>query len=287
MIIKIENLSKKYILTFSKNKFIFLKEKETKEFYALKNINFEVNKGECLGIIGANGSGKTTLLKLIGGITKPTSGTVKIDGKILSFLDTSAGFQEELTGRENVFFYGSLMGFKKADLNNKIDDIIAFSNLEKFIDIKLKKYSSGMRVRLMFATAMSYNPDILLIDEIMSVGDEAFQKKSLDKINLLKKSGKTIIFVSHDMNLIKTFCDRLVYLNKGQIKNIGDVNSIIYEYINDISKLDFYDIRLIKKKIQKSKILKNKHKNAWFNIKSNKSLKKSENILLNNDILNQ
>ena len=248
-VIEIKNVSKKYQLKHKKDQLkIFSKIKE-EEFYALKNINLNIKKGECLGIIGENGSGKTTMLKIIAEIIKPTSGELIVEGRILSLLDVGAGFQEELTGRENIYLYGSLLGFSKTQIKSKLKEIVAFSNLNDFIDVKLKNYSSGMKVRLAFSTAMSHDPDILLIDEIMSIGDEIFQKKSYNKILSLRDEGKTIIFVSHDLNVVKKICSRVVYLKNGKIVQKGTPNDVIYTYLKEVSKSNYYNINILKDKI--------------------------------------
>ncbi|MBA3064824.1 ATP-binding cassette domain-containing protein, partial [Candidatus Woesearchaeota archaeon] len=208
------------------------------KFYALKNISFSLKKDEALGIIGENGSGKTTLLKIIAGILKPTSGTINVKGNIMPFIELGAGLQPELTGRENVFLYGTLLGLPRIEIERKIDSIIEFSGLKKFIDAKLKTYSTGMQMRLIFSTAMINNPDILLIDEVIAVGDESFQKKSFNKIKNLKSQGKTIIFVSHSMEQIRIVCDKAIFLKEGKIKAIGLPDNVIHTYLETVYKRD-------------------------------------------------
>lgn len=270
-VIEIKNLSKKYLLKHQKEKFFLFKDILNEEFYALKNVNLKIKKSECFGIIGENGSGKTTLLKIIGSITQPSSGEIITQGRVLSFLDIGAGFQEELTGRENIYLYGSLLGYSKPEINKKFNDILAFSDLEKFVDVKLKKYSTGMKVRLAFGVAMSHDPDVLLIDEIMAVGDEAFQKKSVNKIRSLLEKGKTIVFVSHDLNLIGNICNRVAYLRDGEVMKVGRPSLVIYEYLKNVAKSDYYDLEHFEKKV-------NELNNIIEERKSNK--KKPEETLL-------
>ena len=256
-VITLKNVSKSFRLghdgTNPKNRF--------EKFYALKNISFSLKKGEALGVIGENGSGKTTLLKIIAGILKPTSGTINAKGKIMSFIELGAGLQPELTGRENIFLYGTLLGFSREEIKKKINTIIEFSGLKKFIDAKLRTYSTGMQMRLVFSTAMINNPDILLIDEVIAVGDESFQKKSFNKMKNLKNQGKTIIFVSHSMEQIKAVCDKVLFLKDGKIKARGLPNDIIHAYIETVYKRDNISVfNSFDKKIKAISRLKKKQK---------------------------
>ena len=207
-------------------------------FEALKEISFKVNKGETFGIIGQNGSGKSTLLKILAGVLTPDSGSVKVKEKIAPFLELGVGFQPELTAIENVYLYGSIMGIKRAEMDYKIDSIFEFAELDKFRDTKLKNFSSGMYARLAFATAISTDPDILLIDEALSVGDESFQQKCSEKIEMIRQKGKTIVFVSHDLNTVKNLCNRCLLLNHGLISDIGDTEQVIEKYHKMIGKHD-------------------------------------------------
>jgi lipopolysaccharide transport system ATP-binding protein len=200
------------------------------EFWALRDVSFRVKRGETIGIIGENGSGKSTLLKIIAGVLYPDSGKVKVNGRIAPFLELGVGFQPELTAEENVYLYGSIMGMNRTQIKNKIDGIFEFAELEKFRNAKLKNFSSGMYARLAFSTAISTEPDIILIDEALAVGDEAFQGKCYDKINEFRSDGKTIVFVSHGMETVKQLCERSILLNQGQIGSIGYSEKVVNDY---------------------------------------------------------
>jgi lipopolysaccharide transport system ATP-binding protein len=200
--------------------------------WALKNVSFEINEGEALGIIGSNGSGKSTLLKIISRITKPTTGTVRGRGKISSLLEVGTGFHGELTGRENIYISGSILGMRKAEINQKFDEIVAFSGVEQFIDTPVKRYSSGMYVRLAFAVAAHLEPDILIVDEVLAVGDAEFQKKCLGKMrDVSQKSGRTILFVSHNMQAVSNLCDKAMWLQKGKMVELGDSREVVNRYL--------------------------------------------------------
>jgi len=207
------------------------KKKYYKEFYALKNVTFDVKKGETVGIIGKNGAGKSTLLKIITGVLTPTSGCVNVNGKIASLLELGAGFNPEMTGLENVYLQGTIMGFTKEEIDKKIDEILSFADIGEFIYQPVKMYSSGMFARLAFATAINVEPEILIVDEALSVGDVRFQNKCFRKMNELKERGLTILFVSHDTGAINNFCNRVIWLDKGEIKMIGEPKDIIKHYI--------------------------------------------------------
>lgn len=259
--INIKNVSKSYTIKKKNIGKGFFKKTTKEKFFALSKINLKIEKGECIGIIGRNGSGKTTLLKLIGNIITPTSGLITIKGKILCFLDLSTGFEDHLTGRENIYLYSSLIGIPKKIVDQKIDEIITFSELQDFIDINIEKYSNGMKARLAFSTVFCYNPDIILLDEIISVGDELFQKKSIEKIKSMKKLNKTILIVSHVMELLIDVCDKIVYLDSGKIQLFDSTKNAISKYLNDnpIDKSDqldtiesqFRKIILIESKLKK------------------------------------
>ena len=208
-----------------------LKQKIKKEtFVALKNINIEINSGEVVGILGLNGAGKSTLLKVISGIIKPTKGKVVLSGSMAPLIELGAGFDIELTGKENIFLNGSLLGLSRKELEEKMESIVEFSELGEFIDVPLKNYSSGMYARLGFSIATIYNPDILIIDEVLSVGDFRFQEKSFNKIKEMISSGTTVLFVSHDIDKIKMLCEKVIWLEKGEIIKIGGAEQICDTY---------------------------------------------------------
>jgi len=200
------------------------------EFWALQNISFTVKRGETLGIIGENGSGKSTLLKVIAGVLYPDRGKVTVNGKIAPFLELGVGFQPELTADENVYIYGSIMGLDRVTIKKKIDFIFEFAELEKFRNAKLKNFSSGMYARLAFSTAISTDPEIILIDEALAVGDESFQRKCFEKINEFRKNEKTIIFVSHGLGTVKQLCERSILLSHGKINSIGYSEKVVNDY---------------------------------------------------------
>lgn len=199
---------------------------------ALKDVSFEVKKGEALGIIGANGSGKTTILRLLSKVTAPTKGSVDVSGKVAPLIQVGAGFHPELTGKENVYLNGTIMGLSKKEIDERYAEIVSFAELDRFMDTPVKRYSSGMYVRLGFAVVANINPDIFLIDEILSVGDLSFQRKCLDTMINIRKSDKSIVFVSHNISAVKGLCDRVIWLDKGEIKKEGDVNGVINAYIS-------------------------------------------------------
>lgn len=202
----------------------------TDEFWALRNISFTVSKGEAIGIIGKNGAGKTTLLKIMSRITPPTTGEIILRGKIASLLEVGAGFHGELSGRENIFLNGAIIGMSRKEIINKIESIINFAQIRKFLDTPAKRYSSGMIVRLAFAIATHFDSDILIFDEILSVADLEFQKKCLEKISLDLKRGKTIFFVSQNLTAVKNICNRVILLDKGEIIKDGKTNEVIAKY---------------------------------------------------------
>jgi lipopolysaccharide transport system ATP-binding protein len=257
-VIKIENLSKKYKLRayqgystirdaitglfkssvdlITENKIYQTLKKD--EFWALKNISFEVKQGEVVGVIGPNGAGKSTLLKILTGITEPTSGRGVVKGRIGSLLEVGTGFHAELSGRENVFLNGAILGMRKKEIQKKFDDIIAFAEVEKYIDTPIKRYSTGMQVRLAFAVAAHLNPDILLVDEVLAVGDASFQKKCLGKMEeVTSKTGRTILFVSHDLDAIARLCTRTILLYKGEILDQGNTQKVINTYLSQDANL--------------------------------------------------
>jgi len=217
---------------------IFFKKKMHKKFYANKNITFNLKRGETLGIIGLNGAGKSTLLKQIAGIISPSSGEIKKYGRITALLELGTGFNFELSGRENIYLNGMLIGMSKSEIDKKVDAIINFSELNEFIEEPLKNYSSGMIMRLAFSIAIFSEPDILIVDEALSVGDAHFSAKSFDAIKKLKEKASSIIFVSHDLNALKILCDRVILLNKGEIVQQGEPEDVINRYNYYIAKMN-------------------------------------------------
>lgn len=222
---KIDNL-KEYVIKFVKGKLLY------KEFWALKDINVSINKGEVFGIVGLNGSGKSTLLKIIAGVMKPTKGHINVNGSMAPLIELGAGFDPNLTGRENIFLNGAILGFSKAYMKEKYDEIVEFSELDQFIDVPIKNYSSGMRSRLGFSIAVFMEPEILIVDEVLSVGDYKFQEKSFKKMQEIINKGITVIFVSHSINQVKKICGRVMWLEKGKIRAIGDTENICEKFMN-------------------------------------------------------
>ena len=206
--------------------------REGGEIWALRDVSFEIREGEILGIIGRNGAGKSTLLKILSRITAPTTGQVKIKGRVGSLLEVGTGFHPELTGRENIYLNGAILGMKKAEIDRKLDEIIAFSEMEPFIDTPVKRYSSGMYVRLAFAVAAHLDPEILIIDEVLAVGDAAFQKKCLGKIQDVSSHGRTVLFVSHNMGMITSLCGRGMLLDRGRLIAAGTAAEVVLSYFN-------------------------------------------------------
>lgn len=233
--IEVTNVSKIYHLYNSnrdrvKEVFSPFGRKYSRDFYALKNISFNIKKGESVGIIGKNGAGKSTLLKIITGVLNPTSGDVKVNGKIAALLELGAGFNIEMTGIENIYLNGALMGFTKEEINKKVDDILEFADIGDFVYQPVKTYSSGMLVRLAFAVQTQIRPDILIVDEALAVGDALFQKRCFQKINDLIAKGTTILFVSHDQEIIRTMTDRAIFLVNGEIKEQGLSSDVVLSY---------------------------------------------------------
>ncbi|WP_415331423.1 polysaccharide ABC transporter ATP-binding protein [Clostridium perfringens] len=252
--IRVKDLTKKYKLYQKRSERLanaFGKEKNIKEFYALKGVSFEINKGECVGIIGHNGAGKSTLLKLLTGVAFPTSGEIEINGRLASMLELGSGFNPELTGMENIYFNGSLNGLTKEEIDGKLKDILEFADIGNFIEQPVKNYSSGMFARLAFAVAINVDPDILIVDEILSVGDVGFQVKCMEKFNEFKKKGKTILYVSHGLGTVKKFCDRAIWLQKGEVVDDGNSVIVVERYYN----LNFNPANIEQLKDHKSDII--------------------------------
>jgi lipopolysaccharide transport system ATP-binding protein len=250
-IISVKGLSKKYNIAYRerylalrdsianclKDPFYFLRNRKTRvpaheDFWALKNISFDVGQGEVVGVIGRNGAGKTTLLKVLSRITYPTAGEVRLCGRIGSLLEVGTGFHPELTGRENIYFNGSILGMRKREIDKKFDEIVDFSGVEKFIDTPVKRFSSGMQVRLAFSVAAYLEPEILLVDEVLAVGDAEFQKKCLGKMKDVSRGGRTILFISHNMSAIHNLCSRVIMLEGGMMFMDSDPETTVSKYLD-------------------------------------------------------
>jgi len=275
-IIIVQNLSKSYFLKHknaehyialrdvltNKIKAIFnptskISNLKSEEFWALKDVSFEIKQGERVGIIGRNGAGKSTLLKVLSRIVTPTKGRVTIDGRVASLLEVGTGFHPELTGRENIFLNGSIVGMSKAEIKKKFDEIVAFSEVEKFLDTPVKRFSSGMYVRLAFAVAAHLEPEILLIDEVLAVGDSSFQKKCLGKMeDVSKREGRTVLFVSHSMETVLRLCNKTILLDNGEIKQIGPTETVIKSYLNTGTESSSYRSWLNSPNIPSNNIVK-------------------------------
>ena len=259
-IIEVRNLGKKYIINHQQNERYtalrdvmvnkiknFGKNKidtgAQEEFWALKNISFDIKPGDKVGIIGRNGAGKSTLLKLLSRITEPTTGSIKINGRVASLLEVGTGFHPELTGRENIFLNGAILGMSKQEIKKKFDEIVEFAEVSKFLDTPVKRYSSGMYVRLAFSVAAHMEPEILIVDEVLAVGDAQFQRKCLGKMGDVSKEGRTVLFVSHNMGAIQQLCDKGILLDKGLVISHGDIKSQVdmysYSDTNFYSKLPY------------------------------------------------
>lgn len=232
--IVIDNVSKKFNLTKAPNtlkeRLLFRRNMQRSEYWALKNINIKIGAGESVGIIGRNGSGKSTLLKLISKILYPTTGNIKVNGKLSSLLELGAGFKPDYTGIENIYLNGSILGFSKKEIEQRMDTIIDFSELKDFIYQPVRNYSSGMYMRLAYSIAVSADPEILLIDEILAVGDNKFKEKGLNRIMELKGNGTTIVLVSHSDNMIKKVCERALWVEKGSLIMDGETSEVLFKY---------------------------------------------------------
>lgn len=240
--VTLDGVSKRFILHHQKSRsfqealvnLIHRHNGSKEEFWALRDVTFTVGRGESWGIIGQNGSGKSTILKLITRILEPTSGHIKVNGKVSALIELGAGFHPDLTGRENIFLNGSILGISRKEMNRKYDDIVAFSELERFIDTPVRHYSSGMYARLGFSVAVSVEPDILIIDEVLAVGDESFQRKCFERIEHFQRMGKTIIFVSHSMEIVRSLCDKAVFLIQGQVQAQGQIDHVVDRYLDSL-----------------------------------------------------
>jgi lipopolysaccharide transport system ATP-binding protein len=238
---------------------IFHKAPPVEGFWALKDVSFEVEPGEVVGIIGRNGAGKSTLLKILSRITSPTEGTVELHGRVGSLLEVGTGFHPELTGRENIYLSGSILGMKRREIDARLDDIVKFSEIEQFLDTPVKRYSSGMYVRLAFAVAAHMDTEIMLVDEVLAVGDAQFQKKCMGKMeDVSKGEGKTVLFVSHNSNAITSLCNRALWVNEGKITEDGEAKKVVGDYLGQIQKgFEFGQVSGKEKIIIKKILLKN------------------------------
>jgi lipopolysaccharide transport system ATP-binding protein len=236
--ISVQHLTKQFRIPLQRHRTTYARvaarlrrqEAQYEEFNAINDLSFSIRHGESVGVIGPNGSGKSTLLKLLAGVLYPTSGCVLVQGRVVPFLELGVGFQSELTGRENIYLYGAIMGISRREIDKKYWDILDFAELRRFEDMKLYNYSSGMQLRLGFSIAIQTNPDILLVDEVLAVGDEAFQQKCLSKIEEIRREGKTILFVSHDLAQIRAVCETCMLLQHGQITATGTPDEVIGDY---------------------------------------------------------
>jgi lipopolysaccharide transport system ATP-binding protein len=268
-IIRVENLSKKYIVNHRQEGYTTFRDAMTngarsltqalfnrknpnpfnsadEEFWALKDVNFDIQQGDRVGIIGRNGAGKSTLLKVLSRITEPTSGSIRIKGRVASLLEVGTGFHPELTGRENVFLNGAILGMSKAEIKRKFDEIVAFAEVERFLDTPVKRYSSGMYVRLAFAVAAHMEPEILIVDEVLAVGDVQFQKKCLGKMGQVASEGRTVFFVSHQMGAISSLCDKVIYLKGGEVEASGKTEDIIKLYFSEVLQNKIEDLNQLR-----------------------------------------
>lgn len=235
--IRFDNVSKRFIIhherprSFQELVVNLFSNGEREELWALQDVSFAVERGETLGLIGHNGSGKSTALKLMSRILEPTAGHVQVEGRVSALIELGAGFHPDLTGRENIFLNGSLLGLSRSEMQHRYDGIVAFSELERFIDMPLKHYSSGMQMRLGFAIATAVDPDVLLIDEVLAVGDEGFQRKCLARISRFRGRDKAIVFVSHDLNAVRSLCDRVIWLEDGVVMAEGPAHEVVAQYL--------------------------------------------------------
>lgn len=254
-VITVENISKQYIIDHQKGKGVntlrdvlvenfrqlFGRKSQTEgitqeEFWALRDVSFSIEQGDRVGIVGHNGAGKSTLLKILSKIIEPTTGSVRIRGRVASLLEVGTGFHPELTGRENIYLNGSLLGMSRSEIRKQFDAIVAFAGVEKFLDTPVKRYSSGMYVRLGFAISAHLDPEIMIVDEVLAVGDAEFQKKSLGKMRDNSASGRTILFVSHNLTAVQALCNKALYFEKGRLLEQGETNQVIATYLSKVSK---------------------------------------------------
>jgi ABC-type polysaccharide/polyol phosphate transport system ATPase subunit len=239
-VIEVSDLWKSYRIyrqrTHSLKETILARRAEYDQFWALRGVSFSVDKGEMLGVIGANGSGKSTLLKCVARILAPNAGSVSVDGKISTLIELGTGFHAELSGRDNVYLSGSILGLSREQIDSRFDDIVRFAGVEEFLDTPIKNYSSGMQARLGFAVAINVDPEILLIDEVLAVGDQAFQMRCYERIHDLRRQNKTVVFVSHSLAAVRELCSRVIWLEHGRISAIGDAQSVVHEYMDFVRR---------------------------------------------------
>ncbi|HUS22616.1 MAG TPA: ABC transporter ATP-binding protein [Aeromicrobium sp.] len=241
MAVRIQGVTKRYRLHSERNdslreRFVRLRSARYEDFWALNGVNVEIARGETFGVIGHNGSGKSTLLKLVAGIHRPTSGTISVNGRVGALLELGAGFHSDLSGRENVYLNAAIHGLSRKYVQERLADIVEFADVEQFFDAPVKVYSSGMVLRLGFAVAVHLNPDILLVDEAISVGDEEFQRKCMDHIHRLRQAGTTIVIVSHSLGLISELCDTVLWLDHGHQRDVGRADSVVQNYLRDVNE---------------------------------------------------
>lgn len=240
-----ENMLREKLMSLMKRPFRSRLHRDSDVLWALKEVSFNVNVGEIVGIIGRNGAGKSTLLRVLSRITYPTSGKIKVNGRVASLLEVGTGFHEELTGRENIYLNGSILGMTRKEITANLDAIIAFADVERFIDTPIKRYSTGMRLRLGFAVAAHLNSDVLIVDEVLAVGDVGFQKKCLESMGDLRNRGRTVLFVSHNMAAVENLCPRAIWIDGGRVRDDGDAKEIIPAYMATFAgaKSGGYDFR--------------------------------------------
>lgn len=254
---------------------------DSEDFWALKDVSFEVKQGDRIGIIGRNGAGKSTLLKILSRITEPTTGSIKIKGRVASLLEVGTGFHPELTGRENIFLNGAILGMPRVEIRRRFDEIVSFSEIEKFLDTPVKRYSSGMYVRLAFAVAAHLEPEILIVDEVLAVGDAQFQMKCLGKMeDVSAKEGRTVLFVSHNMQAISSLCNKGIFLESGSVKLIDDASRVVNAYMNsELPSLDLSSKELHNHKIRDCKISNPSSIFKWTEIHIENSIGECSNAL--------
>lgn len=254
VVIAAENLSKRYVLGHKdtrrdglrhavdsalRNPLAWIREikdrrrRTHEDFWALKDVSFSIDQGDSVAIIGRNGAGKSTLLKVLSRITEPTAGRIRLKGRVASLLEVGTGFHQELSGRENIFLNGAILGMSKAEIRSKFDEIVSFAEIERFLDTPVKRYSSGMYVRLAFAVAAHLEPEILIVDEVLAVGDASFQKKCLGKMGEVSQGGRTVLFVSHNIGAVQALCRKAIYMKSGAVRATGDVASVVGRYLNE------------------------------------------------------